>query len=30
MRDAGVVADLEPETFAALAGRGAVFCLEPV
>jgi uncharacterized protein YfdQ (DUF2303 family) len=30
MRDAAVVADLEPDTFAALAGRGAVFRIEPV
>ena len=30
MRDAGVVADLEPDTFAALAGHGAVFRIEPV
>ena len=29
MRDAAVVADLEPDTFAALA-RGAVFRIEPV
>jgi hypothetical protein len=30
MKDAGVVADLEPDTFAALAGRCAVFRVEPV
>ncbi|WP_433507563.1 deazaflavin-dependent nitroreductase [Pseudonocardia halophobica] len=29
MRDAGVVPDLEPDTFAALAGRCAAFRLEP-
>jgi len=29
MRDAGVVGDLEPGTFAALAGRCAVFRLDP-
>jgi hypothetical protein len=29
MRDAGVVPDLEPDTFAALAGRCAVFRLDP-
>jgi hypothetical protein len=29
MKDAGVVADLEPDTFAALAGRCAVFRLDP-
>ena len=30
MRDGGVVADLEPDTFAALAGRCAVFRIDPV
>ena len=30
MRDGGVVADLEPDTFAALAGRCAVFRVEAV
>ncbi len=30
MKDAGVVADLEPDTFAALAGRCAAFRIEPV
>jgi hypothetical protein len=30
MRDGGVVPDLEPDTFATLAGRCAVFRLEPV
>jgi hypothetical protein len=30
MRDAGVVADLEPDTFAALAGRCAAFRIEPL
>ena len=29
MRDAGVVADLEPDTFAALAGRCTAFRIEP-
>lgn len=29
MRDAGVVPDLEPDTFAALAGRCATFRVEP-
>ncbi|MEU7814812.1 deazaflavin-dependent nitroreductase [Pseudonocardia sp. NPDC049154] len=29
MRDAGVVPDLDPDTFAALAGRCAAFRLEP-
>jgi hypothetical protein len=28
MRDAGVVADLEPDSFAALAGRCAAFRVE--
>jgi deazaflavin-dependent oxidoreductase (nitroreductase family) len=30
MRDGGVVADLEPDTFAALAGRCAAFRIEPL
>ena len=30
MRDAGVVADLEPDSFEALAGRCAAFRLEPL
>jgi len=30
MRDGGVVPDLEPDTFAALAGRCAVFRIEAV
>jgi hypothetical protein len=30
MRDGGVVPDLEPDTFAALAGRCAVFRMEAV
>jgi len=30
MRDGGVVPDLEPDTFAALAGRCAVFRIESV
>ena len=29
MRDAGVVPDLEPDSFAALAGRCAAFRIEP-
>jgi hypothetical protein len=29
-RDGGAVADLEPDTFAALAGRCAVFRVDPV
>jgi hypothetical protein len=30
MKDGGVVPDLEPDTFAALAGRCAVFRIEPL